>query len=517
MEKETFRCVLTALSPVHIGCDEVYEPTGFAMDEEENRLVIFDPVRFISDLSHEDKSRFSELCMRGTIGSILDIYKFLRNHPATGRSVALCSGFREHYHQVLNLPQNRVQQELNRFLIERTSFCSSDERPYVPGSAVKGALRTAFLNKMAREGEDLSGMLRNLRSQPGQRGGRGQRPHRVMEERLLDLHNVNPKDRISKDPFRLVKVSDFMPAGEIETRIFYAVNKKKRPTNQEPGALHQILETVVPGSRFIGEISVESPQRPDAVSMVMEMGKLLESATTFFSRERAREEKELKGIGIAPEALEPLQGISLLRIGRHSGAESVTVERYRDIKILLGRNKSIFGNQATTFWLAAETRRTENGAGLKPFGWVTLERLTDELNDQIQRSEKEFKEKQRQAIFKEEARKKEQEALRREEEARALAEARRQEEEAIAEAERKAALDAMTPEQKAIADLENPNIEESRVVEIFSQMDGFPQELKGSLAQALKAYWSANNKWNKKDCSKKQWVKVQKVKGVLGE
>jgi len=37
------------------------------------------------------------------------------------------------------------------------------------------------------------------------------------------------------------------------------------------------------------------------------------------------------------------------------------------------------------------------------------------------------------------------------------------------------------------------------------------------LAVALKQYWETHGKWEKKDCSKKQWQKVQKVKGVLGE
>ena len=33
MNKQTFKCYIKTLSPIHVECDEVYEPTGFVMDE----------------------------------------------------------------------------------------------------------------------------------------------------------------------------------------------------------------------------------------------------------------------------------------------------------------------------------------------------------------------------------------------------------------------------------------------------------------------------------------------------
>ena len=55
------------------------------------------------------------------------------------------------------------------------------------------------------------------------------------------------------------------------------------------------------------------------------------------------------------------------------------------------------------------------------------------------------------------------------------------------------------------------------MVEIYNKIDGFSEENKKAFALSLKKYWESHNKWKKKDCSKKQWIKVRKIKGMLGE
>ena len=60
-----------------------------------------------------------------------------------------------------------------------------------------------------------------------------------------------------------------------------------------------------------------------------------------------------------------------------------------------------------------------------------------------------------------------------------------------------------------------PSVLESRVVEIYNRVDDFSEENRKGLALVLKKYWESHGKWEKKDCSKKQQVKVQKIKGIL--
>ena len=134
--KMIYRCCLQTLTPVHIGCDEVYEPTGFTVDETRRHLVVVAPLAILQSLSIEERQRFGALCARGDVGSILDIYKFLRNRPIGGRTIAVCGDFIEHYRRTLQMPsrdERRVQQELNKFEIPRTAFRSADGRAYIPG------------------------------------------------------------------------------------------------------------------------------------------------------------------------------------------------------------------------------------------------------------------------------------------------------------------------------------------------------------------------------------------------
>ena len=519
METLRIKCVLENISPIHVGCDEVYEPTGFVVDEKKDCMVIFDPLVFIRDLSREDMEKFSAICKKGTIESILEIYRFLNNRPARGRSVDTCNGFMDHYKRVLRLPSERVKNELNRFLIERTSFCTSDQRPYIPGSAVKGALRTAYLNHLAQRAGDYSSDLRSAKAGKG-RGPRGQKEHKILEQLLLNLDSVPPKERISKDPFRLVKVSDFMPVGDVKTKISYVVNKKKKPSEKEARGPVQILEIIQPGSRFTGEIIVERPPALNAVSHVIELQDLLQSSARFYGEEKAGEDKTLKRIGATPAQLPSENGYSLIRLGRHSGAESVTIKGYRDIKIMLGReNKPAFEDHATTLWLASETSKPNTNKFLSPFGWGLLRELSKALGDHLREEEIAHKDSIEQAREEEKnamEAKRIQDAAERE---RFLEAQRREAERLKAEEERKAAIEAMSPEERDILEVRDLSIIDNRIFEIYNKIDDFSAENKMKLAEAFKERWQAKGNWELKGKKKKskQGKKVDKIKGILGE
>ncbi|MDW7998100.1 MAG: hypothetical protein RMI30_01400, partial [Thermodesulfovibrio sp.] len=64
----------------------------------------------------------------------------------------------------------------------------------------------------------------------------------------------------------------------------------------------------------------------------------------------------------------------LIRIGRHSGAEAVTIEGNRHIKIMQGRDRPpLYLDRATTFWLASDSPKPKTNNGLLPFGWAVIE------------------------------------------------------------------------------------------------------------------------------------------------
>ncbi|MGE0087819.1 MAG: hypothetical protein AB7S75_25695 [Desulfococcaceae bacterium] len=267
-------------------------------------------------------------------------------------------------------------------------------------------------------------------------------------------------------------------------------NPPKTPPKKPRANIPLLFEIICPGAVFAGEITVEE-KHPDApIKSPVSAEKLLPSADMFYMGEKKREDDQLSKIGVSSFPGFSAEKMALLRIGRHCGAESLTIEGYRSIKILQGRGNSPKElDHATTLWLASEQRKPANKQNLIPFGWAEL------LDARAER-----------------------EKIRRAEEA-AEAEAQKLADLAAEVARKQAAFAAMSIEDRAIADVRNPAVPEQRVVEIYKGLDSFPADRKKELAAVIKERWMREKgKWGKKkECSGKQWEKISKIKEILGE
>lgn len=354
---------LHIISPVHIGCDDVYEPTSFVIDEKKGNLIEFDPLNFIKSLSQEDRRRFTAICTQGTISSIVSIYKFIAGKEFNGREVEVAAGLLAHYKKVIGLSTNNekeIRDNLNKFIISRTAYNPHNNLPYIPGSSLKGSLRTAYLSKLAKE-----------------KGVKGRK------DRAKELEIELLGGSFSTDPFRLVKVSDFLPVEDVKTKIVYAVNKKKKTSKFEARGPFQILETIKEGTMFEGIINIQQPEKLAGIKKPIAAGDLLKSINDFYILAVNEENKVTKEIGAGSiiarginEKFKDKLGKTafLLRVGRHSGAEAVTIEGNRSIKIMQGKGQPPkFLDHSTTIWLASETSKPSTNNGLLPFGWAVME------------------------------------------------------------------------------------------------------------------------------------------------
>lgn len=493
----TIHFLLRTVSPIHVGSDEVYEPTGFVVDERNNQLISFDGADFIGMLDSEALEEFSAICQKGTPQSLIEIYQFMNRHKdlANGRPVAVSAAFVTHFQETLALRGERnIVQNLNKYKIKRTAFQPHEDTPYIPGSSIKGSIRTAVLNYRNQK--------KSVPRYPDSR---------KMEENLVG-------GTFDTDPFRLVKVADFAPVGDINRRIVYGVNRKKKPSKFEAKGPEQIFEVISEGSVFIGSITICTAPPNARINKPVDEKEMLAALRQFYLDEKKREDSQLQGIGIAPVSFDLSENQLPLRIGFHSGAECVTVDGHRQIKIMKGAGqKPETGKSATTFWLAANSKNATNQM-VAPMGWAILEVLTPseaaKLRDS-QEQEKRQKEDLKQKILMEKQRenelREEKIRLQQEEEARLKAE-----EEAAAEKER-LALAAMSEAERQVHAISQPGVMENEVVELYGRLDGFEPADQKIIAAALKQYWVSVDKWKVKPKKKKQWEKVQKVKGILGE
>ncbi|MBR5998209.1 MAG: type III-A CRISPR-associated RAMP protein Csm5 [Deltaproteobacteria bacterium] len=352
MQAQTLSLHLKVLSPLHIGCGEAYEPTSFVVKREKGVLVSFNTLNFLAGLDDELLGKFSVVCKKGTVASLLEVYKFIDQHAQDmeGLAVELTPALVQHYQKVLGLTGDKIQKELNQFLLDRTAFSPLNGNVYIPGSAIKGSIRTAVLNL---------------------RHGKGRLPK---QQKAGELEDNLLGGNFEKSPFSRLKVSDFHPVGPLRRRIVYAVDRKKKPGRFEASAFHQIVEIIEPGAVFAGTISLlplDDSNVPHGKALTLDEVK--NALRTFYGRELEREQGDAAAISSA--SCPALPGDALpLRIGRHSGAESVTVEGQRDIKILKGKNQPPeFRANATTIWFAAESK--DGDGRLRPFGWAALQKI----------------------------------------------------------------------------------------------------------------------------------------------
>jgi len=355
----TITLYLKTICPVHIGCDEDYEPTGFVIDEQSQELISFDPIDFIKSLDDVSRKKFSEICAKGTVESRLELMKFMSLKKCDGARVKVSPEFVTHYKDKLKLPSDRrrIQQELNSFTIGRTMFNPNTNQPYIPGSSIKGALRTAWLNEMQKK--------KNLPRETDPR------KEKDLQKKLLDGGSF------ATDPFRMVKISDFMPVGIIKTSIAYAINRKKNPGRVSNENLNQILEVIEPGSYFKGTITVDDAPQGSGINNPVMVQTLFNSAISYYSKELGRKNSSLSKIGALQCVLKEIpEGGLLICLGRHSGAEAVTIEGQRSIKIKTPRNVDPIPplNHATTIWLSSTDPKPATNSNLTPFGWVTFQR-----------------------------------------------------------------------------------------------------------------------------------------------
>ncbi|MEF8749466.1 MAG: type III-A CRISPR-associated RAMP protein Csm5 [Candidatus Accumulibacter propinquus] len=388
---QTMRLALTPLSPIHIGCGEDFEPTNYLI--EDNTLFAFDPSR--ARLPEPLARRLGEL---GEQADLLGIQRFFRDHrqhflPHADVLIPVAPGLAADYEKRVGNVANREangNRVFNDLSIERAT--QSNGQPYIPGSSLKGGLRTGMLDHLNDGRPPLS-------SERG-RGPNSWDSARI-ESRLL-------QGDFATSPLRLVKPADLMPAGEIAREVLYALNHKKdrvvdrNGNERQPRGIASRKECIVAGQyrAFTGSLALHNlgeHREPTATPV----GSLRPADFAGIARDsnryhlpRLRAEIRMldqrgfldpawkKGIeDLLAGDLRPLIDtgrVLLVRLGRFGGAESKTLsgEGVAQIKIMEGkgpdgRSRASFHSHTKTVWLAG--RNTEDRRHLLPFGWALVE------------------------------------------------------------------------------------------------------------------------------------------------
>ena len=389
---------ITPLSPVHLGTGQDYEPTGYVIDS--GALYAFDGIAALAALPAAERARLERILSgHPTQDMLRSVQRFFHDNresliPVSSTQVRVNATVEAFYgERVGSVVQHeqgggRVQ---NKLEIQRTAYNPPTGRPIVPGSGVKGAIRTALLDQL-NGGEPLPAHLRGDR-----------RANQRLQE---DLFRYQMRE-LERDPLRLVRLADAPLADgqALATEVRFAVNRKKHPvmrndvllqSRAEQQNLYQLLECL-PGMQpraFRGALTIQGDQGVASrkwPELRFRLPEIAAACNAFYRRALERELETLRQRGYLDAAWDqrlttlldgPIgealaqQRAFLLRVGRHSGAESVTLEGLRSIRIMKGRGEQPeYLDAAKTVWLASDERQAHRG--LLPFGWLLVEPFAD--------------------------------------------------------------------------------------------------------------------------------------------
>jgi CRISPR-associated protein Csm5 len=252
---EVLPLALTPLTPIHIGCGEDFEPTNYVIDG--GVLYHFDPTRLA--LTPRDRQRLIECANERADAAIRAVQQFFHAkrsdcRQASRLAVPVAPGIAEWYgRRVGQVVQHEAggRTVSSQLEIERTAFHPHTDKPYLPGSSLKGSMRTGWLNDLDK-------------GSPARRD-----PHERPTENSLALETALLGGSFSSDPFRLVSVVD-SSGTDVQTRVVFAIDRRKppRPDSREKD-LFVRREALCGGQlrALQGEVRFRSMLQPGAKSL----------------------------------------------------------------------------------------------------------------------------------------------------------------------------------------------------------------------------------------------------------
>ncbi|WP_138380359.1 type III-A CRISPR-associated RAMP protein Csm5 [Luteithermobacter gelatinilyticus] len=362
---------LTPISPIHIGCGEEVNWASTLIDGQ--NLLLIDLMK--AELPTNLARKIIDISLKSTNErGLLQLQQLFRDNQAILKTAAydaipvrpkLLQEFKNKLGR--NVQRNNKNAPIiNKLDIARTAYASLTHSPYIPGSSLKGALRTAWLADKAKR----------QHVKPGNQG------NELDEKKILG-------GSFATDPFRLIHIEDGMTTAENLTEAAWASN-----CNRESGKekISNRVEVIRPcayaafsGSlrrRDLGGRPAKNHNREAQPVNAPPLRDLVNTVNNYHLKlfeEQARQWQNLKQIDRTwvektQRLLEEVnrQNCMLVRLGKYGTAEGKTVsdDMLRQVKVKVGKKEYKKQSHGTTFWLAGDYQAQ---SGFLPFGWAILE------------------------------------------------------------------------------------------------------------------------------------------------
>ncbi|MCA9310561.1 MAG: type III-A CRISPR-associated RAMP protein Csm5 [Phycisphaerales bacterium] len=355
------------LSPIHIGSGVTLEPMEYDLEENHSGcwMIVFDLPAMLRSLTGPERTEFDRIADKGD-------YPGLRTWVRRiGRQKSECRRFvvqvQEPAFKLLRTHQDDPERLGEIELMTRHADTGV---PFVPGSSIKGAIRTALV-------DHALGEMRPERRPRGEKNGP------AFEAKVLGHVRDGGRPDLYKDPLRQLAISDCMLSpGDCYIDRIQIINRRAQDDRRSADASGIQMHRDVTWSMLDGEsiaargscrittgLSGRGRQGAPLVADRIDLDRVIEACNAFY---RPRLKDELDRFPIPEEGGEDLlkwveeMGADqcLVRLGRHSHFECVTVsEPYaRPPRRGVGASRSRVDGRLPLGWAKVRFSMSEPGA-----------------------------------------------------------------------------------------------------------------------------------------------------------
>ena len=155
------KLTISTLTPVHIGTGEDYEPGNYIIDK--GYLYAFDPSVLAGKLTELQAQQLLSIVEKEPINeqALIHLQQFFKQNSALAKDIAsykvpVSKELEQFYEKRLghvvqherNNRNRRHKKVVNKLEIERSCQNHHNHQYYIPGSSLKGAIRTAIIDQL---------------------------------------------------------------------------------------------------------------------------------------------------------------------------------------------------------------------------------------------------------------------------------------------------------------------------------------------------------------------------------
>lgn len=233
---EEYRLNLTTFGPIFIGCGKVYEKNSYLFNPQTKRVSFIREealFRWLVQTGHVDAYEEAILC-----GKPFNLSQFLRQCGISDKDRQALIRYEVNAGEILD--ESHSLKQIHAFIRD------GQGRAYIPGSSVKGALRTALLHAILIR--DNSGRERNLKQT--------KRGYEIDESgyfHTLKLKNNQPRDMVNS-VLRGISIADSEP---LPDSALILSNKLDTNPDGRVSNPNLIRECVAPGTELSFRLTLD--------------------------------------------------------------------------------------------------------------------------------------------------------------------------------------------------------------------------------------------------------------------